>query len=527
MRGDLMRGTFATFTLGAGLLAFSTTARSQTPVVVDSTIARIQREGQDRSQLYSLAQTLLDSIGPRLAGSIEQRRANEWVLGMYRRWGIPAREERYGTWSEWRREIAHVDLIAPRKRPLDGVLSTWSPGARGAVEAGVVVQPEVQNAAEFEAWLPRARGKFVLLNFAWPSCRPDAELKEDATPESFTRMQAERSAAFTAWYAGRRRSGLRGTELVKRLADAGALGVITSLVPPPGPQGWGTSKISTTVSETIPEIGLGCEDYGLVYRLAERNQGPVLRVDAQSSLRGDVPAANVIAELRGREKPNEYVMLSAHLDSWDPASGATDNGSGTVVMMEAMRILKAVYPNPKRTILAGHWNGEEQGFNGSGSFATDHPQVVAGLQALLNQDSGTGRIERISMEGLAGAGAFFRRWLSRMPAEIAGDIQLVDPGTPGRGSDQASFTCRGAPAFNLLSRSWDYVNYTWHTNRDTFDKLVFDDLKQNALLIAMLAYQASEDPERMPRETRAAPTGSRMVLQSCRPPARSWAESAG
>jgi carboxypeptidase Q len=153
--------------------------------------------------------------------------------------------------------------------------------------------------------------------------------------------------------------------------------------------------------------------------------------------------------------------------------------------------------------------------------------VVAGLQALLNQDSGTGRIERISMEGLAGAGAFFRRWLSRMPAEIARDIQLVDPGTPGRGSDQASFTCSGAPAFNLLSRSWDYVNYTWHTNRDTFDKLVFDDLTQNAMLIAMLAYQASEDPERMPRETRAAPTGSRMALQSCRPPVRSWAESAG
>jgi Zn-dependent M28 family amino/carboxypeptidase len=288
-----------------------------------------------------------------------------------------------------------------------------------------------------------------------------------------------------------------------------------------------TTKISTTISETIPEIGLGCEDYGLVYRLAERNQGPMLRVDARSSLRGEVPAANVIAELRGREKPNEYVVLSAHLDSWDLASGATDNGSGTVVMMEAMRILKAVYPNPRRTILVGHWNGEEQGFNGSGSFATDHPQVVAGLQALLNQDSGTGRIERISMEGSTGAGAFFRRWLSRMPAEIARDITLIDPGTPGRGSDQSSFTCRGAPAFNLLSRSWDYVNYTWHTNRDTFDKLVFDDLKQNAVLIAMLAYQASEDPERMPRAARAAPTASRIVLQSCRPPARSWAESAG
>ena len=507
-----MRGTLAGVI--TGLLIIAAPARPQAPVVADSVIAKIQREAQDRSQLYPLAQTLMDSIGPRLAGSIEQRRANEWVLSMYRRWGITVREERYGTWNEWRREIAHVDLIAPRKRPLDGALSTWSPGTKGAIEAGVVVQPDVQSAAEFGAWLPRARGKFVLLDYPWPSCRPDAELREFAKPESFARMQSERTAAFDAWYAGRRRSGLRGTALVRRLGEAGALGVVTSLVPPPGPQARGTSKMSTTVSETIPEIGLGCEDYGLVYRLAERNQGPMLRVDAQSSLRGAVPAANVIAELRGREKPDEYVVLSAHLDSWDPSSGATDNGSGTVVMMEAMRILKAVYPNPRRTILVGHWNGEEQGFNGSGSFATDRPQVIAGLQALLNQDSGTGRIERISMEGFTGAAAFFRRWLSRMPDEIARDIRLLDPNTPGRGSDQASFTCRGAPAFSLQSRDWDYIAYTWHSNRDTFDKLVFDDLKQNAMLIAMLAYQASEDPERVPRDRSAAPLDSRIASPS-------------
>jgi Zn-dependent M28 family amino/carboxypeptidase len=281
------------------------------------------------------------------------------------------------------------------------------------------------------------------------------------------------------------------------------------------------SKISTTISETIPEIGLGCEDYGLVYRLAERNQGPLLRVDAQSSLRGEVPASNVIAELRGTEKPDEYVLLSAHLDSWDPASGATDNGTGTVVMMEAMRILKAVYPRPKRTILVGHWNGEEQGFNGSGAFAADHPKVVAGMQAAFNQDNGTGRIVRISTEGFTGAGAFVRRWLSRMPADIARDVEVVDPSGPGQGTDHVSFSCRGAPAFNLVSRDVDYFTYTWHTNLDTFDKLLFDDLQNNAMLVAMLAYQASEDPQRIPRAQRAP------AATACRPPARSWAESAG
>ena len=143
-------------------------------------------------------------------------------------------------------------------------------------------------------------------------------------------------------------------------------------------------------------------------------------------------------------------MLSAHLDSWDPASGATDNGTGTVVMMEAMRILKAVYPNPKRTILVGHWNGEEQGFNGSGSFAADHPQVIAGCRRCSTRTTAPAASCASRWKGFTGAGAFFRRWLSRMPADIARDVQLVDPGTPGHGTDHVSFTCRGAPAFNLV-----------------------------------------------------------------------------
>ena len=525
-----MHRTLISLTAIAALLAPAQSAISQTPAARDSVIARIRVEAEQRSRLYPLAQALLDSIGPRLTGSVEQRRATDWVQATYRAWGVAVRAEQYGTWRDWRREIAHVDLVAPRTRPLDGVLSTWSPGTNGTIQAGLVINPDVQSPAEFEAWLPRVRGKLVLLSFPWPSCRADESWKEFAGPERLERMQRERTTAMEAWYTARRRSGVRGTALVQRLAAAGALGIVTLLVPPPGPQGWGVSKISTTVSTSIPEIGLGCEDYGLVYRLTENGQGPVLRVDARAELRGVVPAANVVAELRGGEKRDEYVMLSAHLDSWDPASGATDNGTGTVVMMEAMRILEAVYPNPRRTIIAGHWNGEEQGFNGSASFATDHPDVVAGLQALLNQDSGTGRIESISMEGFGGAGEFFRRWLARMPADVGRDVQLVDPGTPGRGSDQVSFTCRNAPGFSLRARNWNYETYTWHTNRDTFDKLVFDDLRYNAMLVAMLAYLASEEPERMPR-TRVAPpasgAGASDAMPSCRRPARSWDESAG
>ncbi|HEU4748872.1 MAG TPA: M28 family peptidase, partial [Gemmatimonadaceae bacterium] len=389
-----------------------------------------------------------------------------------------------------------------------------------------VLFPNIRDSAEFAAWLPTARGKFVLFLSPEPTCRPDENWKEFASPEAFDRLRKERSAAREAWIRRIRRSGLRGRQILERLADAGALGTLTPL----WSGGWGADKTGSAATEKIPELALSCEDYGLVFRLAERNQGPVLRVNANAEFLGEVPVSNVIAELRGSEKPNEYVVLSAHFDSWDAASGATDNGSATVMMMEAMRILKAVYPKPRRTILAAHWSGEEQGLNGSRAFAADHPEVISGLQALFNQDNGTGRVERISMQGFTGAGAFFRRWLSAIPSGIGGGITLVDPGAPsGGGTDHASFVCHGAPAFSLASRSWDYFTYTWHTNRDTFDKLVFEDLRNNAMLVAMLAYLASEDPSRMPREARAtaanAQTRQSAPWPTCTAPARSSAES--
>ncbi|MCY1541673.1 Peptidase family M28 [compost metagenome] len=208
-----------------------------------------------------------------------------------------------------------------------------------------------------------------------------------------------------------------------------------------------------------------------------------------------VPTLNTIAEIKGVEKPNEYVVLSAHFDSWDGGTGATDNGTGTITMMEAMRILKKVYPNPKRTILVGHWGSEEQGLNGSRAFVEDHPEIVKNIQALFNQDNGTGRVVNLSGQGFLNAYDYLTRWLAPVPAEIKNEIKTTFPGTPGcGGSDYASFVAAGVPAFSLSSLSWDYGTCTWHTNRDTYDKIVFDDVRNNAILTAILVYMASEDP---------------------------------
>jgi len=290
--------------------------------------------------------------------------------------------------------------------------------------------------------------------------------------------------------------GLGTGTLGKRLQEAGVAGVIASR----WSNGWGVNKVFDSRTDKVPSIDLSCEDYGLVYRLTERGNNPKLRLDLESEALGEQPVFNTIATIPGTEKPNEYVLLSAHFDSWDGASGATDNGTGTILMMEAMRILKQVYPRPKRTIRVGHWTGEEVGLVGSRAYREDHPEVVAGTQALFNQDNGTGRIERFGGLGFPNATERARTWFDKLPDELRAGITFGGVGAPGLGgSDDFSFYCAGVPAFALGGVRWNYGAYTWHTDRDTYDKVVFDDLKSNATLVAMLTYLASEDPERTSR----------------------------
>ena len=512
------RTTIAAYlTAALALCAADAGAQASFRQASDSALRRIWSLGMDSSHVERLAQTLTDSIGPRLTGTPGQRAANEWAVATYRGWGIDARTEQYGTWRGWRRGITHIDLVAPRVRSLEGMMLAWSPGTRGPVDGEVITLPAVATPAEFEAWLPQVRGKFVLISRAEASCRPDTNWATFATPASLAAMRAARTAAIAEWTARIERTGLTLRELPQRLERAGAVGIVTNL----WSGGWGVDRIFGARTESVPTLDVSCEDYGLLFRLAERNQGPRLRVEADAEMLGQVPVFNTIAEIRGSERPDEYVMMSAHFDSWDGSSGATDNATGTVTMMEAMRILKAVHPRPRRTILVGHWSGEEQGLNGSRAFAADHPEVVTGLQALFNQDNGTGRVVNISMQGLARAEPTFREWLSRIPEAITTHIRVTAPGTPATGgSDHAAFVCHGAPAFSLSSLGWDYGTYTWHTNRDTFDKIVLDDVRNNATLTAMLVYLASEDPERIARDRAAG-----QAQPPCRVPARAYEES--
>jgi carboxypeptidase Q len=487
----------------AALLIAPVASEAQTFTTPNPVLQRIWQEGIQNSQVEKYAQALLDSVGPRLTGTPGHKRGNDWLVAVYNSLGITARNEQYGTWKGWRRGVTHVDLLTPRVRSLEGMMLAWSPGTPGGrpVEAEVVILPEFTDSTQFVAWLPQARGKFVLVSMPQPSCRADVSWQQGTDSAVFNRFRQARDQATQSWTRRVQSTGysvgLGSGTLGKRLEAAGVAGVLASR----WERGWGVNKVFSSFNDRAPAIDMSCEDYGLVFRLAENGDNPRLRVTADAEFLGEVPVFNTIAEIKGTEKPNEYVMLSAHFDSWDGGSGATDNGSGTLLMLEAMRILKQHYPNPKRTILVGHWGGEEQGLIGSRAFAQDHPEIVKGLQALFNQDNGTGHVQGLGAGGLVKAADYITRWHAALPTELSGRIRLQIPGGPSSGgSDNASFACYGTPAFGLSAVGFDYGTYTWHTQRDTFDKLSFENLRYNATLTAMLTYLASEEAELMPRD---------------------------
>jgi carboxypeptidase Q len=515
------------------LLTVSSAIEAQTFRSNDPVIRNMWRVGMEQSQLETLAGALIDSIGPRLSGSPGYASAVTWLEGKYNAWGIPVRRHRYGTWRGWSQGTVHMEMIAPRLQNLDVNLLAWSaPTPRGGpIEADVVTMPDFADAAAARTWLQGVRGKFVLLSAPELMCRAPQELTRFARPATVTKLNAQRADSARASSARQRMlltantpESRFGSTVMEMLDSAGAIGIGTLT----WSGGWGVNKVFDAEARRAAEVDLSCEDYGMLHRLVSRKIPTRVRLTAQTQVTpAEVPMFNVIAELKGTELPNEYVILSAHLDSWHSATGATDNGTGTLTMLEAMRILRETYPRPRRTILVGHWGGEELGMIGSLSFGEDHPDVIKGLQVAFNQDNGTWRVEILEGQGFLGASANLAKWVAQLPAEMTDSVKLQLPGPQANsGSDHTAFICRGAPAFRLQSSYAEYRQYTWHTNRDTFDKIVFDDLRNNATMAAMLAYAASEDPERTSRVQAVLPPvgdGPPRAWPQCRTPQRSFA----
>ena len=472
----------------------------------DEVVEKMIDEVYNNSQVEKLSHELFDVIGPRLVGTPQMKNAHDWAVNKYKSWGIKSYLHEWGVWRGWERGITHIDMLKPRVRTLAGRQLAWSPStSKRGVTAELTKIPQINNKEDFEQWLKTVKGKFILVSQNQITGRPDSQWEEYSTEESFEKMKKDRDKISEDWYSNIRKSGYGYRDISKAFEDAGAVGLISSY----WSKAFGANKVFSARTDKIPNVDLNLEDYTMLYRMVENGINPTVKIISTSTEHGIVPTFNTIAEIKGVEKPNEYVILSAHFDSWDGSQGTTDNGTGTIVMMEAMRILKKFYPNPKRTIMVGHWGSEEQGLNGSRAFVEDYPKIVENTQAVFNQDNGTGRVVSISGQGFLNSYDYLSRWLSAVPQDVTKHIETDFPGMPGSGgTDHASFVAAGVPAFNLSALDWEYWNYTWHTNLDSYDKIVFDDLKNNVILTAILAYKASEDNEKASRERRILPKNS-------------------
>ena len=324
------------------ILCFNFTYSQEKNPVIESIIT----EATDNSQLERLAHELLDVIGPRLVGTPQMEQASQWAIAQYGKWGITSRQEEYGAWRGWERGATHIDMVSPRIQTLDGMQLAWNPSTTAeGITAELMVLPEnIVDSLSFQKWLPNVKGKFVMVSMKQPTGRPNYNWEEFATEASFTKMKEERTAQTKEWRTNINRSGFSSRSIIAALEDAGAAGILASR----WSSGFGVNKIFSARTKNIPTVDIELEDYTMLYRLVEYGDKPTIKVVAESKELGLVPTFNTIAEIKGSEKPNEYVILSAHFDSWDGGTGATDNGTGTLVMMEAMRILKKMYPNPKR-----------------------------------------------------------------------------------------------------------------------------------------------------------------------------------
>ncbi len=502
---NMKKTTFLTFSalILTAQLSFSQTASAEK---LNPIVQSFVTEANNNSQLENMAHELLDGIGPRLIGTPEMLAANNWTANKMRSWGVDAELQKFGTWKGWQRGTTHVDMVFPRIKTLVATQLAWSPATKKPVEAEVVILPEVKTKAEFDQWLPSVKGKIVLMSQYQNIGRSDEQIKEFATPELYEKIKSERAKATTDFRDYVKNIGYDNNTLPEALEKAGAAGIAIS--------NWtgimGANRIFGAKTKQIPMIDIELEDYGMLYRFAKNGGKPKIKIDTQSKIQPETTSFNTIGIIKGKEKPNEYVILSAHLDSWDGAQGATDNGTGTLTMLETIRILKKHYPNNKRTIIVGLWGSEEQGLNGSGSFVADNPEIIKGVQAVFNQDNGTGRVIDISGQGFVNAYDYIGRWLSAAPKTIRDQVKTNFPGMPGGGgSDHASFVAAGVPGFSLSALNWGYFGYTWHTTKDTYDKIMFDEVKNNVILTATLAYMASEDPNFTSREKREMPVDAK------------------
>ena len=515
-------------------------------------LTRIRKEAMDHSQIMKTMHMFTDLYGPRLTGSPNHKAAADWAVKQMTAWGLE--NAHLEPWDfkhpGWLNERLTAHLISPVKDPLVCEVLAWTPSTKGTVQASALqlVVPEKVTQDQLNIFLnnnkAKVRGKIVLIGkpavipvnlnppakrlsdeqaqqrfgpnarpFAFPSPSPTPTPDPNAPKPLTNRQINEQLDTF-----------LKDNGALVRVNDAGReFRQIRAFNNP-----------TYDVNKVVPTVVMSNEDFGRIARILNDGTEVVLEFNIVNHVYPEgATSYNTVAEIPGSDKADEVIMLGGHLDSWHAATGATDNAIGCSIMMEAARILKTLGVKPRRTIRVALWSGEEEGLLGSqayvkqhfGSFEDQKPGYEK-FGGYFNIDSGTGRVRGASVFGPPEAANIMRDILE----PFKNDGVVGAGATRSRrlgGSDNTSFNEAGLPGIGMGQDPIEYGTNTWHTNLDTYERILEDDVKKDAMEVAWAVYQLAMRDDLLPRlpKSEMPPKPEEISAQPATPPARTDAQA--
>jgi len=509
---------------------------------------RIRDEGLNHSHVMEFGSALMDGIGARLTASPNAKKANEWTRDTLTKIGLEnAHLEDWGEFGlGWQQLNTWARLVTPDTAVLIVQATPWSPSTAGPV-TGDVVYVSIQDEKDFDQYKGKLAGKVVL----WGAMR-EVPPVEKPLFERYTDKELDDLAAIQINGGGggippemqaRIKERMTRMKLIDKIAQFFADEKVAAVIEPSrdGQNGGGSGGIifddnGATLGRTpyqadkkvkVPVVVAAIESYGRLYRLTQAHAPVAVEIDVETKFTGEHEHGyNTVAEIPGTDSKlkDQVVMVGGHLDSWIAGTGATDNGAGTIVAMEAVRILKALGVKPRRTIRIALWTGEEEGIFGSKGYVTEHfgsaklstepdqlalPEFMrkaAGplelkpehklISAYFNVDNGTGKIRGIYTQGNAAIAPIFAQWIA--PLKDLGVTAITNRNTGG--TDHLSFDAVGIPGFQFIQDEMDYSSRTHHSNADVYERLQPADLKQIATVEAIFLYNAAQRDQMLPRK---------------------------
>ena len=555
--------------LALALFVFPIIAQMQRPDQVDlDTVTKIKREAINNSQAMNILSYITDVYGGRLTGSTNAQLAGDWVIKSMKDWGLANPHYEYWDFGRgWVNERFYANVVSPVTYPLIAYPLAWTPGTSGPVTGDVVIigiknpnnpnaapaMPVTEDAADtlIASLKGTLKGKIVMLD---PPRTIDmstdplahrytqAELDDIGMQEiggrrggapAFNALTPQMQAAANA-LAGRIRAKLNNFFLSEGIAavfqegrgDGGTVYVQSAagVVPvPPAGQGGGRGGRGPSVyalqnaPPALNQVALAAEHYNRIYRTLQRNVPVTVELNIQNKFldNNGGKSFDIIGEIPGSDRrlADQVVMIGGHFDSWHSGTGATDNGVGSAVMLEVMRVLKATGVRMRRTVRIGLWTGEEEGLLGSRAYVTDHfgrcntetgtwelkQPAQDKFSVYFNIDNGSGKLRGVYLQGNESARPVFQEWMKPFESMGMNTISIANTG----GTDHLSYDAVGLPGFQFIQDPLEYDTRTHHSNMDLWDRVQDGDLRQMATIVSTFVYQAANRDQMFPRKPQA------------------------